>query len=130
MEYLSPTQGLAYFMEAVLNAAIGYQALHLPRPQDPLRHSPQQVTKAWAQHGGWPTSFSKEAMMANWCYYRDNTGALVDTAYAKHAAHLLHRVTHTTTNPRPVTSARGGYWHNTVSPPPWAPAFGPSYNSS
>ena len=36
---LLSTQGLAYFMEAVLNAAIGYQALHLPRPQDALRHA-------------------------------------------------------------------------------------------
>ena len=36
-EDLLSTQGLAYFMEAVLNAAIGYQALHLPRPQDALR---------------------------------------------------------------------------------------------
>ena len=91
---LLSTQGLAYFMEAVLNAAIGYQALHLPRPQDAQRHARQQVTKAWAQHGGWPTSFPKEAMMAHWRYYGDNTGALVDMAYAKHAAHLLHRVTH------------------------------------
>ena len=81
-------------MEAVLNAAIGYQALHLPRPQDALRHARQQVTKAWAQHGGWPTSFPKEAMRAHWRYYGDNTGALVDMAYAKHAAHLLHGVTH------------------------------------
>ena len=54
---LLSTQGLAYFMKAVLNAAIGYQALHLPRPQDALRHARQQVTKAWAQQGGWPTSF-------------------------------------------------------------------------
>ena len=91
---LLSTQGLAYFMEAVLNAAIGYQALHLPRPQDALRHARQQVTKAWAQHGGWPTSFPKEAIMAHWRYYGDNTGALVDMAYAKEAAHLLHRVTH------------------------------------
>ena len=81
-------------MVAVLNAAIGYQALHLPHPQDALSHARQQVTKAWAQHGGWPTSFPKESMMAHWCYYRDNTGILVDTAHAKHAAHLLHRVTH------------------------------------
>ena len=76
---LLSTQGLAYFMEAVLNAAIGYQVLH-PRPQDALRHARQQVTKAWAQHGGWPTSFPKEAMMAHWRYYGDNTGALVDMA--------------------------------------------------
>ena len=32
--------------------------------------------------------------MAHWRYYGDNTGAPVDMAYAKHAAHLLHRVTH------------------------------------
>ena len=130
-------------MEAVLNAAIGYQALHLPHPQDTLHHARQQVTKAWAQHGGWPTSFPKEAMMAHWRYYGDNTGALVDMAYAKHAAHLLHRVTH---NHQPEVrkaaaicikeaqmarnSAPGGYWGNTVSPPPWALASGPGYNSS
>ena len=92
--YLLSTQGLAYFMEAVPNAAIGYQALQLPHSQDILRHARQQVTKAYAQHGGWPTVFSKEAMMAHWRYYGDDKGALVDTAYAKHAAHLLHRVTH------------------------------------
>ena len=43
---LLSTQGLVYFMEAVLNAAIGYQAVHLPHPQDALRHAQQQVTKA------------------------------------------------------------------------------------
>ena len=91
---LLSTQGLVYFMEAVLNAAIGYQALHLPHPHDAPQHARQQVTKAWAQHGGWPASFPKEAMMAHWRYYGDNTGALVDMAYAKSAAHLLHRVTH------------------------------------
>ena len=91
---LLSTQGLAYFMEAVLKAAIGYQALHLPHPQDALHHAREQVTRAWAEHGGWPTSFPKEAMMAHWRYYGDNTGALVDMAYAKHAAHLLHSVTH------------------------------------
>ena len=91
---LLSTQGLAYFMEAVLKAAFGYQALHLPHPQDALHHARQQVRKAWAQHGGWPTPFPKEAMMAQWRYYGDNTGALDDMACAKHAAHLLHRVTH------------------------------------
>ena len=33
-------------------------------------------------------------MLAHWRYYGDNTGALVDITCAKHAAHLLHRVTH------------------------------------
>ena len=32
--------------------------------------------------------------MAHWRYYGDNTGALIDKVYAKHTAHLLHRVTH------------------------------------
>ena len=32
--------------------------------------------------------------MAHRRYSGDNTGALVDVAYARHAAHLLHRVTH------------------------------------
>ena len=32
--------------------------------------------------------------MTHWRYSGDNTGALVDTAYAKHAAHLLHRMTY------------------------------------
>ena len=81
-------------MEAVLDAACRYQALHLRHPQDVLRHARQQVTKAWAQHGGWPTSFPKEAMMAHWRYYGDHTGVLVDTAYAKDPAHPPHRVTH------------------------------------
>ena len=81
-------------MEAVLNAAVGYQALHLPNPQHALHHARQQITKAWAQHGGRPTSFPKEAKMAHWRYYGHNTGALVDTAYAKPAAHLVHRMTH------------------------------------
>ena len=91
---LLSTQALPYFMGAVLNAAIGYQPSHLPHPQGALRHARQQVTKAWAQQGGWPTFFPKEAMMAHWRYYGDNTGALVDMDYPKHAAHLLHRVIH------------------------------------
>ena len=66
----------------------------LSQCHDALRHHPQQLTKAWARHRGWPTSFPKQAMMAHWRYYGDNTGALVDTAYAKHAAQLLHRVRH------------------------------------
>ena len=130
-------------MEAVFSAAIRYQALHLPDPQGALRHTRQQTTKAWAQHGGWPTSFPKDAMRTHWRYYRDNTCTLVDTAYTHHAAHLLHRMTHTT-NPRsaklqpyalrkrkrPAMPALGRYWHSTASPPPWAPEFGPSCNFS
>ena len=32
--------------------------------------------------------------MAHWPYHGDNTGALVNMTYAKHAAHLLHMMTH------------------------------------
>ena len=140
---LLSTRGVAYFMEAVLNAAIGYQALQPLPPEDALRDARQQVKKAWTQHGGWPTPFPKEGMMAHWRYYGDKTGALVNAAYAKHTAHLLHRGTH---NHQPevceatairikeaqmaATPAPGGYLQNTASPPLWAAAFGPSYNSS
>ena len=65
-----------------------------PEPRAPEHHARQQVTKAWAQHGGWRTSFPKEAMMAHWRYYGENTGAPVDSAYAKDAEHLLHRMRH------------------------------------
>ena len=81
-------------MEAVLNAPMVYQVVTSRTAKPALRHARQQITKAGAQHGGPPTSLPKEAMMAHWRYYEDNISALVDTAYAKHAAHLLHRVTH------------------------------------
>ena len=46
-------QGLAYFMEAVLNAAIGYQALHLLHPGDALltrsRGGPGHRTLRWTR---------------------------------------------------------------------------------
>ena len=32
--------------------------------------------------------------MAHRCYYGDKTGALVHTTYTKHAARLLHMMTH------------------------------------
>ena len=65
-----------------------------PDPQGALHHARQQVTKTWPEHGGWLTSFPEEAIVADRRYYGDNTGALVNTAYAKHAVHLLHRMTH------------------------------------
>ena len=137
------TQALAYFMEAGLNTAVGYQALHLPDPQHALRHARQQVTNAWAQHAGWPTSFPKEATMAHCRYYGDNTGALAHTAYARHAAHLLHTMPHKyQPEVREATAVHireAPTPHNTCprwilaqhySPPHCAPASGPNYNSS
>ena len=55
-------------MQALPNTAIRYQVLHLPDRKHALGLAHQQVTKAWAQHGGWPTSFPKEAMIARWGY--------------------------------------------------------------
>ena len=73
-------------------------------------------------------------------YYGDNTGALVDTVYAKHAAHLLHRMSHNQQHEvreaaairitEAQTARKACPWHSSVSLPPWAPAFGPSCNSS
>ena len=92
--HLPSLHGLAYLMGTVLNVAVRYQALHLLNPQGALHHACQQVAKAWAQHRGLPTCFPKEAMVAHWHYYGDTNGALLDMAYAKCAAHLLHRMTH------------------------------------
>ena len=40
-----------YAGPAILHGG-GYQALHLPDPQEALQHAHQQVTKAWARRGG------------------------------------------------------------------------------
>ena len=53
------------FMEAVLNAAMDYQALHLPDHHHTLKYARQQETKVWARYGGWTTSFPEEAIMAH-----------------------------------------------------------------
>ena len=131
------TQGMGDFMEAVLKAAAGYQALQLPNPKDALHHACRQVTRAWVQHGGWPISFHKEATKASWCYHGDDTGALDDESYARHAAHPLHRMTHNGMSAKqqpyasrkrkqPATPVLNGYSHNTALPPLWALASGPS----
>ena len=44
-------QALAYFLQAVLNAAIGFQALHLTHPQQMLQQAPAKVRQAWTFHG-------------------------------------------------------------------------------
>ena len=58
--YASPTtkalslshQSLAYYLGGVLNASIGFQALHLTHPTTALQPATRAVTKAWAAHGG------------------------------------------------------------------------------
>ena len=50
------TQALAYFVQAVLNAALGFQALHLTHPQHMLQAATTTVRGAWTIHGKRPTS--------------------------------------------------------------------------
>ena len=50
------TQALAYFLQAVLNAAIGFQALLLTHPKQMLPEAVTTVQRAWAIHGHRPVS--------------------------------------------------------------------------
>ena len=70
--YASPTtkalslshQSLAYYLIGVLNASIGFQALHLTHPTTALQSATRAITKALAAHGGWPTSIPTRAILA------------------------------------------------------------------
>ena len=100
--YASPTtkalslshQSLAYYLTGVLNASIGFQALHLTHPTTALQPATRAVTKAGAAHGGWPTSIPTRAIRAAWPHSRHSIGAKVKAAYTSHTALLLHRMTH------------------------------------
>ena len=100
--YASPTsralclshQSLAYYLIGVLNTPIGFQALHLTHPTTALQPATRAVTKAWAAHGGWPTSIPTRAIRAAWPHYGDAIGNEVKAAYSRHTALLLHRMTH------------------------------------
>ena len=87
-------QSLAYYLTGVLNASIGFQALHLTHPTTALQPATRAVTKAWAAHGGWPTSIPTRAIRAAWPHYGDAIGDEVKAAYTRHTALLLHRMTH------------------------------------
>ena len=97
--YASPTtkalslshQSLAYYLTGVLNASIG---LHLTQPTTALEPATRAVTKAWAAHGGWPTSIPTCAIRAAWPHYGDAIGDEVKAAYTRHTALLLHHMTH------------------------------------
>ena len=92
---LSPShQSLAYYLTGVLNASIGFQALHLTHPNTALQPATRAVTKAWAAHGGWPTSIPTRAIRAAWPHYGDAIGDEVKAAYTRHTAIFLHRMTH------------------------------------
>ena len=68
--YASPTtkalslshKTLVYYLTEVLNAFIGFQALYLTHPTTALQPATRAVTKAWAAHGGWPTSIPTRAI--------------------------------------------------------------------
>ena len=86
------TQALAHFLQAVLNAAIGFQALHLTHPQQMLQQATATVRRAWAIHGQRPKSLRAAVRAASPPYYGDNTDHLVSNAYTAHTATHLHRL--------------------------------------
>ena len=88
------TQALAYFLQAVLNAAIGSQALHLTHAQHMLQAATTMVRRAWSIHGHHPTSPPAAVRTASPPYYGDNTDHLVNNAYTAHTAARLHRLMH------------------------------------
>ena len=100
--YVSPTtnalslshQSLVYYLSGVLNASRGFQALHLTHPTTALQPATRAVTKAWAAHGGWPTSIPTRAIRAAWPHYGDAIGDEVKAACTRHTALLLDRRTH------------------------------------
>ena len=88
------TQALAHFLQAVLNAAIGFQALHVTQPQHMLQAATTTVLQAWTIHGHQPTSLPAAVHAASPQYYRDNTDHLVNDAYTAHTTAHLHRLMH------------------------------------
>ena len=100
--YMSPAtkalclshQCQADYLTGVLNASTGFQALHLTHPTTAPQPATHAVTKAWAAHGGWPTSIPTRAICAARPHYGDAIGDEVKASYIRHTALLLHRMTH------------------------------------
>ena len=88
------TQALAYFLQAVLNASAGFQALHLTHPQHMLQAAATTLRQAWTIHGHRPTSLPATVHAAAPPYYGDNNDHLVNSAYTAHTAAHLHRLMH------------------------------------
>ena len=88
------TQALAYFLQAVLNAAIGFQALHLTHPLQMLQAATTTVQRAWPSYSHPPTSVPAALRAASPPYHGDNTDHLVNNVYAAHTATHLHRLMH------------------------------------
>ena len=87
-------QALAYFLQAVFNGAIGFQALHRTHPQQMLQEAAATVRRAWTNHGHGPTSLPAAVRAASPPYYGDNTDHLVRNAYTADTATKLHRLMH------------------------------------
>ena len=81
------TQAVALFLQAVLNAAIRFPALHLSHPEQMLQEAAATARQAWTIHCHRPT-----VRAASPQYYRDNTDPLVSNAYTAHTATHLHRL--------------------------------------
>ena len=87
-------QALAYFLQAVLNAAIGFQALHLTHPQHMLQVATTTVRRARTIHGHQPTSLPAAVRAVSPPYYGNNTDHLVNNAYTAHTAAHPHGLMH------------------------------------
>ena len=88
------TQALAYFLQAVLNTAAGFQALHLTHPQHMLQAAATTVRRPWTINGHRPTLLPAAVRAASPPYYGNNTNLLVNNAYTAHTAADLHRLMH------------------------------------
>ena len=88
------TQALAYFLRAVLNAAIVFQPLHQTDPKQKLRGALTTMQRVWAVNGQGLTSLPAEVTEALAQYYGDSTNHLVQNAYTAHTAAHLHRLMH------------------------------------
>ena len=88
------TKALAYFLQAMLNAAIAFQALHLTHSKHMLQAAATTVRRAWTIHGHRRTSLPATVRAASPPYYGDNTEHLVNNAYTAHTAAHLHCLMH------------------------------------
>ena len=88
------TKVLVYFLQAVLNAAMGFQALHLTHPQHMLQAAATTVRRASTIHGHRPTSLPEVVRPASPPYYGDRTDHLVNNAYTAHTAANLYCLMH------------------------------------
>ena len=111
------TQALAYFLQAVLIAAVGFEALHLTHPQHMPQAAATTVRRAWTIQGHRPASLPATVRAASPPYYGDSTDHLVYNAYTAHTAAHLHRLMH---NHEPevrevftLTLQEAGYHRNT-----------------